>query len=214
MSIGIRPGWRGLPAPVLSAMGWISPSQILTVSRDGQYSIPSSLSSNAPGIVCARIQYPSGKALWLEYREAINQDIELADADAFRQGPQRVAPVTGPYAGSLLIREEVGEQNRIALLASVAPGTSVQLRGVRIDYSQAGSFNVAGLTSTLRAPSSMPGPIRYIANIDYCATGVCVKKGATLNLATGVQSADPKMIAVNAGTSYGFFPVQYATRIN
>jgi hypothetical protein len=65
--------WIGLASPHLATLGWLFPDEILSVTSDGEYVIPKSLSSNARSIRAANVL----DLVWLDWREPMNQDFDL-----------------------------------------------------------------------------------------------------------------------------------------
>jgi hypothetical protein len=156
-------GYRGLASPQLRQLGWIRDSNLLSITRNGRYTIPHSVSSNSAGVVGARI-YVSGKvgtrSLWVEWREAINQDVDLHNAqdlqDAFGLYNKK-----GPLLGSLLVKDFTDDR-RTSLVATLSPGKSITYYGVTITSGahKAGTgfpFTVTGIGSTA-AQRARPNP--------------------------------------------------------
>jgi hypothetical protein len=104
-------GWLGLGAPHLVQLGWMA---MLSITANGDYTI-NSLSSNT-GVRAATVG-----PYWLEWRQAINQDVDLQ----FTQNYFRTLRNTGQVLGSLLIKTVHNSQT--ALQAVVEPGKSVTL---------------------------------------------------------------------------------------
>jgi hypothetical protein len=144
---------RGASAPQLRDLGWMSDRSIRQIRKDGTYQLRRSLSSNAPRRKrAARIEPAEGKrALWVEWREAVNQDIDLrtplkgTNPDS---GTDTAIMQQGPLLGSLLVRtREEGKTNSVKtkLLAVLAPGKSALLNGVTITALPDHSFRVSGI---------------------------------------------------------------------
>lgn len=149
IGVGQEIPWLGLSAPQLSETRWISPAQILEIGREGNYNLPNSLSSNSNGIVCARISLSNGKRLWVEWRQAINQDKFLSSRNVERYRKEFLGSQSrynAPYLGSLLVREVLpGREKEESLLAIIPPGRSADVFGVRIQHGQGFSFSVTGI---------------------------------------------------------------------
>lgn len=152
MSLSGETGWnvgpyRGLGSNQLWHLSLLPASGILDITRDGQYTIPASLSSNG-GVRAARIFTSSkGAPLWVEWREAANQDVDLgANADRLEDA-LRVDGDGGNFLGSLLVKELL--QSRKSRLVVVIPkNAQATARGVTISHgATTGVFTVSGIGS-------------------------------------------------------------------
>lgn len=142
---------RGLGAAQMFDMGWLPESAVLTVSADGTYTIPNSLSSNT-GVRAARIE-ASPFPIWIEWRAAVNQDADFGRVDGMMGAVVGPADnMRGRMLGSLLVKDFRPFDNTLrmakisVLLAALAPGTSYRASsGLTITAGAGHSFTVTGM---------------------------------------------------------------------
>ncbi len=127
-------GWLGLAAPQLSMLKWIDTSKdVLRITANGDYTI-NSLSSNN-GIRAATVDN-----YWLEWREGINQDMDLQYTQHYFGGLRN----KGQVLGSLLIKTVQG--TKTILQAMVDPGKKITLGAYTFEqFPTFGTFRVSGL---------------------------------------------------------------------
>jgi hypothetical protein len=214
-SVGVM---RGIGAPQMHSAKWLPAGSILDVTQDGTYSIPNSLSSNANGIVASRVRtWPANRPLWIEWREALNQDVDLANAKvkdlalAVNSRPDHFAPPG--FLGNLLLRDlNPDSANDMTLLAVLAPGESVQVFGVTVTHTSTRyTFSVSGIGSASAIAFQARRPIIYRAAIDYGQ----IRSGDTLTQLKDYTVSDPQTFFVveNQNGIISAYPIASARMI-
>ena len=129
-------GWLGLAAPQLSMLGWLPADAVLSIDRNGDYSINSLSSNNG---VRAAVVKSASQTYWVEWRDAINQDLDLASAQHYFGSLRN----RGSVLNSLLVKTVSGRKT--LLQAMVDPGKRVTLGSVTFEhFPTAGTFRVSG----------------------------------------------------------------------
>ncbi len=138
------PGWVGLSAPQLFAMGWLPNDAFFTIEGNGFFIIKSSLSSNR-GMRAALVKASQGE-FWIEWREAVNQDVDLPHAQRFFDNS--VIKPKGKLIKSLLVKTRSSDA-KTQLEAIINSGTSATVNGIRIQHSTSvGQFFIGGFSET------------------------------------------------------------------
>ena len=136
-------GWVGLSCAQIYQNGWLPNEAVLSISRNGQYEIPNSLSSNR-GVRCARIS--TSPELWLEYREGVNQDVDLRYTQKFFD-TTKPKNAEGRVMTALMAKTFLSDR-KSSLEAFIQAGGSFQFGRVTISRSASGrpgQFLVNGL---------------------------------------------------------------------
>jgi hypothetical protein len=137
--------WLGIASPHLASLRWLLPEEILSVTIDGEYTIPNSLSSNVHAIRAASVF----DSVWLDWREPLNQDVDLGHRDiAYPLNMTRNGNAK-PFE-SLFVH--VREKTESTLQAMLLPGQSVMVMDFTITaLPKLGTFRVSGLPRLRRS---------------------------------------------------------------